>query len=816
MSSTIGSNPYSYVVPYSTSDLIGNENSVYTPNKSGSNSSTSTTSASGSYSKGLISQMSGLDVGQMTNEMLASDQVQLDKLYAKQQTSQWRQDMYRSIIDNLQHFQDKYFNQLSSDYIFAPNAFLTNSANSNVNNVSATALNNAKAGTYQITSATLATSANVTATLGSKPPAGTALSTLGIQSGVLHFTANGRNVSYNLNNSVSINTAMQDLSSMSGMNFNYSELTGKFSISTSKTGSGQNVDIEGVDDSTSFFNKLGMTLSGGTISTTDTARIDGNSTITANTTSSSDRISNTNLALKDGDVLSFTANGVAQSYTVDTSKTVGTLMSDLSSLTGSTFSYDASTGKISAQAASGQNLSLSYASGSSAQTFFNNTFGNSTSSTSITAAAGTSITSGNLITTNLGLKNGDTLSFSVNGGATENYTVDTTKSISTIMSDLSSLTGLNFSYNSSTSKISVEETGTQNLNISYADGSSAQTFFNSAFGATAGATSITQTSHGAAQGTSGANGTFTIKEPGDTSNGVAITESSNIFTVDGVQYNVSSAIDSSNPATITVKQDVSSAVSKIQEFVNEYNDLIGGVQTIINQRTGTASTGGRYSVLTLAQEQGMTTDQITKWNQKAQQGILSNDGLLVDMTTSMRTAFYTPVQANNLTMNGIGLSTSTKNYTDYGKITIDVSKLTTALQNNPQEVIDLFTKASTSTGMYTPDLSSTQLTARNSEEGIFQRISDIISEYAGTYVDKNGNQGKLIQEAGCNSSDYSNNKNAIYKELKDEQDAIATFKTKMSGDKTRYTNKFTALQSALSTLNSQSSYLSSMLQSSNS
>lgn len=712
MSSTISNSPYSYVVPYSTSDLIGNENSVYTPNKSGSNSSTSTTSASGSYSQGLVSQMSGLDVGKMANEMLASDQVQLDKLYAKQQTSQWKQDIYRSIIDNLQHFQNKYFDQLSSDYIFKSDTFLTNSAKSSDEyDVSATALNSAKAGTYTITSATLATSANVTTTLGSKPPAGSSLSSLGIQSGVLHFTANGRSVSYNLNNSVSINTAMQDLSSLSGMNFNYSELTGKFSISTSKTGSNQNVDIEGIDDSTAFFSKFGMSPSNGVIATYDTATISGTNSAknssTGDNAAGSDKISDTNLGLSNG-AINFSVNGTNVSYTLDTSKTINQVVQDLSAKSGATFSYDSFSGKFNVETTGGQTLDIKYTNtDANTENFFSKVIGGGT----------------------------------VNGSTTD----------------------------------------------------------------------ITQTSHSSKVGTAGTDGTFTIKEPGDTGDGVSVTKSSNIFTIDGVQYNISSAISSSSPVTINVKQDVSSAVDKIQEFVNEYNDLIGGIQTIINQKTGTASTGGKYSVLTLAQEQGMTSDQIAKWNQKAQQGLFSSDGLLVDMTTAMRTAFYTPVTANNLTMNGIGLSTSTKNYTDYGKITINASQLTTALQNNPQEVVDLLTKASSSTAMYTPDLSSTQLSARNSEEGIFQRISDIINEYAGTYVDKNGNQGKLIQQAGCNSSNYSDTKNAFYKQLKDEQDAIATFKTKMSGDKKMYTNKFTALQSALSTLSSQSNYLSSML-----
>jgi flagellar hook-associated protein 2 len=162
-------------------------------------------------------------------------------------------------------------------------------------------------------------------------------------------------------------------------------------------------------------------------------------------------------------------------------------------------------------------------------------------------------------------------------------------------------------------------------------------------------------------------------------------------------------------------------------------------------------------------------------------------------------------------MTDIGLSTS-NDYIQGGKLTLDVNKLTSALKKDPQKVIDLFTQPSTSYSNYTVALNSKDvrgaLSKRNNEEGLFQRISDVYQKYAGRNYDKNGNQGILLMKAGM-SNTSSDSKNALTKQLKQQQKTVDDFKTTMNSHKTRYSNMFTRLQSALSRLSSQQAYLSS-------
>lgn len=845
VSSTPAINPY--LVTYSSNDLSGSDTVAgkYTASANNKNGSSS---SSGSYSQGLIGQMTGLDITNMVNESMQSDVVKLNSLLAKEQITQWTQDRYRSVITNLQNFSGKYFDQQSDDYILTGNAFSTNFATSSNKYIAdATALNNAKTGIYTITSATLATVANITSATtlqnasGSKPRATDALSTLGgISDGTLSFSIGGNNISYNLKSTSSISRVMQDLSSMTGLNFNYSELTGKFSISTQSTGDGKNVDIQSINDGCGFFTKFGITQSNGAIATCNTARIDGSGQIKngTNIASSTDLVLNTNLGLLGGNMdLAFSItgdSGSTKSYTVSisASDTIASVMSSLSSATGLNFNYNDSTGKVSIESTGNTSLNISYGAGSTSQTFLNNLFGQASGTSSIsqtsasaaiesdiqgssTAKNGSNVALGTdaLSSTNLGLTNGSTISFKVNGTA-KSYTIDTSKTINDFVSDFNTQTGLNLNYNASTGQFSIKATAGIDTDINYTNDTSSATykFFGNVLGATPrgnadGSTVDLTTS------TAGHNGVFTMKEPGDTF-ASTISEASNSFTVDGMSFSLSNSISADNPLTINVSQDVSSVVDKIKSFVTEYNNLIDGINTVVTEKRDYD-----YKPLNAAKEADMTDSQIKAWNEKAQQGLMQNDGNLSDLLSAMRAAFYTPVNGNGFTMADVGLSTS-NDPTQGGKIIFNEKTLKSALQNNPQQVVDLFTKSSTSYKTYEetleldttsdPDAVNKAVAKRSSEEGIFQRLSDIEKKYAGTYIDKHGNQGILLMRAGMPNS-FSESKSTLYKELQDQAKAVKDFKDKMTADAKMYNAKFTNLQTILSQLSSQQSALSSML-----
>lgn len=406
------------------------------------------------------------------------------------------------------------------------------------------------------------------------------------------------------------------------------------------------------------------------------------------------------------------------------------------------------------------------------------------------------------------------LSFTVNGTQVTydlKSSANANKTIKQVMSDLSAQSGATFSYSELTGKITAtgSSTGsTQTLNISWKQGdTNSGAFIKAAFGidstnATAGTDSKGNAIY--SYSASGQDGSFAITEPDGSSK--TVTSSTNTLTYDGVTYNVSGTSNSTGTANVTVATDYSNIEDKIQDFVTAYNSLIGAVQDKLNEKKDYS-----YTPLTSAQEAQMTTDQITKWNQKAQQGLLANDGTLNSMLTEMREAFYKATQGTGVTMKDLGLSTS-DDPKDGGKLTFTAADLEATLKTKPQQVINALTQTSTSVTTYTNDLSSDDRTKRYNEEGVFQRLSDIVEEYAGTYIDKNGNQGKLLMKAGTEGG-WSEYTNTLYKDLKDEKDTVTSFKEKMANDKKMYTAKFTALQTALTSMSTQQSYISSMFSS---
>ena len=254
--------------------------------------------------------------------------------------------------------------------------------------------------------------------------------------------------------------------------------------------------------------------------------------------------------------------------------------------------------------------------------------------------------------------------------------------------------------------------------------------------------------------------------------GVEVVRSSNTFTIDGITYTLNAK--SSSEINFNVNQDVESTLNKIVSFINSYNNLITKFQDKIEEKTYRA-----YTPLTDAQKDEMKESEVTMWEEKAKSGMLRNDSSISSMLSTMRSAFYTAVEGSGLSAAEIGLTTGT--YSDGGKITIDQNKLRTALQNNPDAVANMFTAKSTSTDSKTAF----------AESGLVVRISDALLKYT--------------------SSSTSNTLASLEKQITDSEDMESSLLTRLSEKEATLYKRFSAMESALASLNSQSSWLSSML-----
>ena len=111
---------------------------------------------------------------------------------------------------------------------------------------------------------------------------------------------------------------------------------------------------------------------------------------------------------------------------------------------------------------------------------------------------------------------------------------------------------------------------------------------------------------------------------------------------------------------------------------------------------------------------------------------------------------------------------------------------------------------------YNPDSIAADTTTRRNEEGIFQRINDIMKDYTRTTRNIAGHKGILVDKAGI-VGDYTEFNNLITTQETTQQKAISDMTTKMNDKQTYYYGVFSKLEVAMTKLNSQSASLASML-----
>jgi len=199
-------------------------------------------------------------------------------------------------------------------------------------------------------------------------------------------------------------------------------------------------------------------------------------------------------------------------------------------------------------------------------------------------------------------------------------------------------------------------------------------------------------------------------------------------------------------------------------------------------------TGGfeYYQPLTDEQREAMSDDQITAWETKAKAGMLSRSPILATILDKMRTSISQPISglpkdAYYKTAASIGITTGEgwESYQEGGKLYLDESKLREALTADPNVLNTIFGTTGTTTAA----------------QGIAVRLKAVMD----------AGKTSIADEAGLAGSDVSTG--YLGDRISEYSEQIYNLTLKMNDEETRYYNKFSAMETALSKLSSQSSWL---------
>lgn len=310
---------------------------------------------------------------------------------------------------------------------------------------------------------------------------------------------------------------------------------------------------------------------------------------------------------------------------------------------------------------------------------------------------------------------------------------------------------------------------------------------------------------------------FTVKNP-DGKVSSQITSSENKYEIDGISINLMDV----GKTTVNVKKDTDSIYKKVKDFVDDYNKLVDKIYTKTCEKKQF-----KYKPLTESQKKEMKKEDIERWEQKAQQGILRDDSDLRNMLNDLRKCFFgnDPKNGHYSTVQGcdvnfgskLGMSMS-NDYTKPGQIVLDETKFKKSLEENPNEVIELFAKKSDE--LYTPpnktdssgkaDVNNRKNRAnRFNEEGILERINDIFLDYTRTIRYGAKTKGSLIEKAGMKDEYGSFNEfnNLISKQMQEKDELIKQLNMKNDTRENQLYVRFSKLERMMNSYNAQSSWL---------
>lgn len=284
-------------------------------------------------------------------------------------------------------------------------------------------------------------------------------------------------------------------------------------------------------------------------------------------------------------------------------------------------------------------------------------------------------------------------------------------------------------------------------------------------------------------------------------NGVktVLTSGTNTFDIDGFKVTANGTFKAENGServSFDKKVDADKIVDAVKSFVEDYNKVLAEIN---EQYSTQPDHKNDYKPLTDDQKADMTEKQIEEYEAKAKEGLLFGDRDLGGLSNGLRFVF------SNLDMDAIGISVSTS-YSDKGKITLDETKLRSALASDPDAVAEAFA-APLEQKQVTNSDGSTSWVDDTSSGGAMSRLKIQLDKYAATTGET---KGILIEKAGSQYSPLALLDNTLQQKIDNYDDIIDSLTDKLNDKIDYYTSKFSKLEALIAQMNSQSSYLASM------
>lgn len=262
-------------------------------------------------------------------------------------------------------------------------------------------------------------------------------------------------------------------------------------------------------------------------------------------------------------------------------------------------------------------------------------------------------------------------------------------------------------------------------------------------------------------------------------NGATFTNNTNTFSINGLTI-TATALTGDNEVTISTENDVDGIYDSIKSFISDYNSLIKEIDTAYN-----AASAKGYEPLTSDEKSAMTDDQVKEWEEKIKTSLLRRDSTLSSISNMMKTDMLRSFNINGKAYSLSSFGISTAGYFSSG--------------DNEKGVLHIDGDSDDSTSASNEDkLKAAIASDPDTVISFFSQLADNL------YTDL----GKKMQGTTMRSTFKVYNDKEMAKEYSDYTTKIKDKETEISTWEDYYYNKFSKMESALASLNSQQSSLS--------
>lgn len=277
-----------------------------------------------------------------------------------------------------------------------------------------------------------------------------------------------------------------------------------------------------------------------------------------------------------------------------------------------------------------------------------------------------------------------------------------------------------------------------------------------------------------------------------TYNGATFQQSSNNFSLNGLNFTVNNAtvttdkdgnVISDDPIKMTVSTDTDAIYDAVKDFVKEYNALIKEMNTLYS-----AESDKDYPMLTDEKKEAMSDDEVKEWESKIKASLLRRDSTISSLLSTMRSSL-------NKGVNYTGTDGVEKRYSlaTFGIVTGEWSELG-----------QLHIEGDKDDSSYSSKTDKLRAAIASDPDALIKTLSTLGSELYNNFQ-------KAMKSSTLSSALTFYNDKQMDTDIKSYDDKIKTLTTKMNNVEDKYYKQFAAMESAMAAMQTQQSSLSGLL-----